>query len=249
MSTAPATPITPTPGIISAYLKAHERLLMFVLFIGLCGWGLQKYYDRASTAATTRATIAESKAAMADQAAATNAALLQQVIQQVQANNAALAAQNQALAQALSARQAAVIIQQKTDTTLPPTALASRIATLSGAPPAEVTIDGANIALAHNAAVAVAQTLEVVPVLKQNLADETTIAENTQKEVDEDNSLMSDYGTQITDLKVARTADAAACKTEVAQVKADSKKNSIKWFKRGFIVGFLGGLWAGHAGL
>ncbi len=48
---------------------------------------------------------------------------------------------------------------------------------------------------------------------------------------------MQDYGKQITDLNAARTADAAASKAEIAQVKAEGKKNNIKWFKRGLYAG------------
>ena len=140
-------------------------------------------------------------------------------------------------------------MQQKTDATLPPTAIAQKIATLSGAPPAEVTIDGDNVRLGRNASVAVAQTLELVPVLQANLKDETTIAQNTQTSLDNANGVIFKQGGVITDLNAARVADGAKCTADLNQVKADAKKNNFKWFKRGFIVGFLGGLYAHTLGL
>ncbi len=231
------TPLAPCAPA-QTWLQRHERLIIVLLVVMLGGWFVQRHYDRAAAAATTRATIAEAKAATADSVAAQSAATLQQAMQQVQAVNATLTAQNAVLAQLITSRQAAVVVQQKTDATLPPSALASRIATLASAPPAEVTLDGANINLGRNAAVDVAQTLELVPVLQANLASETEVAKNLQTEINEDNLLMQDYGKQITDLSAARTADAAASKAEIAQVKAEAKKNNIKWFKRGLYVGF-----------
>lgn len=253
MSTAT---VTPAPAVVItplSWFQKHERLLIVLMIVCLGAWLIQRHYNVAAQDATTRATIAEAKAASADTSAAQSAVVLQQAIQQVNVENATLAAQNAALAQALTARQTATVVQQRTDSALTQSALSSRIATLSSAPPAEVTFDDANVRLGRNAAVAVAQSLELVPTLQANLADETNIAKNTQSELDGANGLIIKQSTDITALGIARTADAVSCQAELKQVKAASRANSMKWFKRGFITGnvtgFLGGLWAAAHGL
>src|SRR5208337_4183891 len=40
-----------------------------------------------------------------------------------------------------------------------------------------------------------------------------------------------------------------ACVAQVAAIKADARKGKAKWFKLGFLGGFLTGLYAGHVGL
>jgi hypothetical protein len=232
-----------------AWLRAHERIVIVAMVIALSAWGLQKWDNHAAAAADTRAAIADAHAADVDKTAAQSVAILQQALAEKNATNALLAQENAALASAISSRQTTVIVQQKTDATLPPTALAQKIATLSGAPPAEVTIDGDAVRLGRNASVSVAQTLELVPVLQANLKDETTIAQNTQTSLDNANSIISQVDGVITDLNAVHAADSAKCTADLNQVKADAKKNNFKWFKRGFIVGFLGGLYAHALGL
>jgi DNA primase len=259
MSSAAVPPVVETkiatlavpvaPGIVSAYLKAHERLIIVVLFFGLLGWGIQKWDNHAAAAADTRATIADAHAATTDKTAAQSLAILQQALAEKNATNQMLAQQNAALAAAITSRQSAVVVQQKTDSSLAPSALATHIAALSGVVPAEVVFDGVNIDLSKNAALAVAQSLEVVPELQANLQDETTIAKNTQTELDGANSLVVTQGTAITALNSARAADAAACDADKKKITADARKQNMKWFRRGIFVGFFGGLYAHTLGL
>jgi hypothetical protein len=242
ISTPAAAPVV-TP---LSWLQKHERIVIAAMVIALGAWLVQRHYNVAAQDATTRATIAEAKAATADSTAAQSAATLQQAIAAVQANNATLVAQNQALAQLVASRQTAVVVQQHTDSTLSQSALSTKIAALASAPPAEVTFDDTNIRLGRNAAVDVVQTLELVQPLQASLADETTIAKNTQTELDGANKIIADQGTDIVNLSTARTADAAACQAELKQEKADAKKNNIKWFRRGVYVGFVGGFIVGE---
>ena len=247
-----STPAIPQPAkteIISAYLKTHERLIIVALAIALSAWGLSKYYDRAATLADARAVIADAHAAIVDKTAAQSLATLQLALAEKDATNLMLAQQNAALAAAITSRQTAVVVQQKKDATLPPTDLALKITALADAPPAEVTVEGDSIRLGRNASVSVAQALEVAPVLQASLNDETTIAKNTQVELDAANGFIVKQGGVITDLNTARTADGAKCTADLKQVTADAKKQNMKWFKRGIFVGFFGGLYAHTLGL
>jgi len=246
--TVPVVKITTPPtelGIVSAYLKAHERLIIVALVIALSAWGLQKWDNHAAAAADTRAAIADANAATTDKTAAQSLAILQQALAEKNATNQILAQQNAALAAAITSRQAAVVVQQKTDTTLEPSALASRIATLSSAPPAEVTLEGVNINLGHNAALAVVQSLEVIPVLQANVKDETDIAKNLQTELNNANGLLTTQGTAIMNLNTARTADAAACVADKNKAVAAVKKSRWHWVERAAEIGLVVGIWAG----
>jgi hypothetical protein len=91
--------------------------------------------------------------------------------------------------------------------------------------------------------------LESVPVLTANLADETKVAGNYQAELEKSDLLTADLNIQVTGLNTQLTAQTKACVAQVTAVKAEGKKNSVKWFKRGFLVGFVAGLFGGHSGL
>src|SRR5208337_3272321 len=248
-------PVPATPSVITkventiksefSWLQKHERLLIVAMVLIFGYVGINHYLNNAAAKAEIRATVAEAKAATSDDAAVKAASAVAQIQQQYQV----LATHDQALiaslAQAAVARQATTVAQQKTDTTLAPSALASRIATLSSAPPAEVTLSGDSINLGRNAAVAVAQTLELVPELRADLKDETSIATATQAQLTSANGVIAAQGIQITALNIARTADAGACKADLAQVKSDAHKQNMTWFKRGLKIGGVGGFIAG----
>jgi len=91
--------------------------------------------------------------------------------------------------------------------------------------------------------------MEQVPILQGNLADETQIAQNYQQEVQKSDLLNADLNAQVTGLQKENTDLVAKDKADVAQAKAEGRKGKIKYFKIGFVTGFLAGLWGGHAGL
>jgi hypothetical protein len=91
--------------------------------------------------------------------------------------------------------------------------------------------------------------LESVPVLTANLADQTKIAQNYQDELQKSDVLANNLNAQITGLNTLVTDNAKACTAQVAAVKADARKGKIKMFKWGFGLGFIAGLFGGHAGL
>lgn len=132
----------------------------------------------------------------------------------------ALASQNQTLTNALAA-------QKKIDSSLTPSQLGERVATLTDVPKNEVTpLENGHFDLTSNAVLQAALKLEEVPVLTQQLANETQ-------------SLDLEKQAHNSDV-VAGNAALAACKTDVAKVTADARKSKWKWFAAGVVIGFLG---------
>jgi hypothetical protein len=258
-ATPAAAPAKPVPADTSffavekTWLQKHERLLIVAMLIAASYFGLNHYLDNAASKAETRAKIAESATAQANASLAASTATAAQVAQMYQAMNQALSAQNASLAAALVQRQAATVAQQKTDATLPLIDLATRLQVLGTAPTGSVTVLADKIALTQPAAVAVTQTLEIIPELKANLADETALAAAESNAKAEGDKVIFAKEDELSKLALARTADQSQCTADKKALKAEAHKNSMKWFKRGFITGnitgFLGGLYAGHLGL
>jgi len=241
-----SAPVLNIPTV--SWLKQHELLLIVLMAVLLAGWGLQKHYDHAAVAAESRAQIAESAKAAADDAAAKQTALVVQLTQQQQVFEAQQTAIIASLAQAITARQSATVVQQKKDAILPAPDLAKRWAQL---------VTGAYVGVAPNgdldlpladARLTVAQ-LELVPTLQENLKDETAIAVSTQAQLDAADTLVASQAAQITALQGKIVADDKANKAAMDVVVADAKKSHWRYFKYGFITGFVAGLWGGHAGL
>ena len=170
-----------------------------------------------------------------------------QVIAQSQDMVKTLTAQTNALAAVATQRQAAVVVQKDVDAHLAPSALAQRLETLGNAPTASVSVLGNKIELTQEAAVDITQTLESLPVLQADLKDETALAVATAAAKAQADKVIDAQATQIIDLNTARVKDAKAASDELASVKAQGRKNSAKWFKRGFGLGFIAGIFAGHA--
>jgi hypothetical protein len=242
-----------TPAMTHTWFQKHERLLIVFMALVLGGFclqsGMTKYFDSRAEKAEARAVLAEQAKTQADANAAASLAQTAQVAAQYQAMAQADKALIASLAQAVAQRQAVVVAQQGKDATLPLTELATRLQALGNAPPGSVTIPATpanSVNLTQPAAVAVTQTLELVPVLQADLKDETTIASTTQGELNKANELIASQGITITDLGVKIVKDDAACTADKNVLKADAKKNNIKWFKRGLYVGFAGGFIIGE---
>ena len=226
------------------WLLAHERLIIVALVLAVGAFGISKYFDVSAARADARAVAAQQQAV--DAKANTAAATLQasQTASQYQAMVEALTRENAALALAVTSRN--TVLQQNTakKETAPLPELMSRWNTLAGT---DVTVKGADAIVSDTSSRKTVNLLEQVPVLQANLTDETTIAANRQAELEKSDVLANNLNVEIGALNNQLTADAKACTLNIAAVKADGKKNSVKWFKRGLIVGFLGGLFVGHA--
>lgn len=216
------------------FIKAHERLCLVAL-AGLVLWfGIGKIdtlianHDKANL---TQAQIADK--VQADKDATTAAVALQQaaefqkLAQQEAADKALLLQQNATLTAALAARQ-------KTDATLPPTELVARWNALV---PAGATVSPNGVNVTSNGAVTTVQELEKVPVLTQELANETKIAGDNAALLAARSTQVDTLNTLVNGLNTKATLDAKVCSDQIAVVKADARKSKRKWFIGGVITG------------
>ena len=219
------------------WIESHERLLL-VAVAGVVLWfgigrvdSLIARHDNANLQQAQVVAQAQSDktAAIAEQVAQ-QSAQYQALADKVQVQNAALVQANTELATALAK-------QQRTDASLPPTELVNRWSTL--VPQAKPTVTPSGVALDTPSAVATVQALEAVPVL-------TAQVSNTQKELDNAQSLVTAEGQQVTTLNTEvgslRTQlgdNQAVCQAQVAVVRAEARKSKRRWFLVGFVTGFV----------
>jgi hypothetical protein len=232
--------------IALSWLKTHERLIVVALALLAGSWGLNHFLNNAAAKAETRATIAEQALSAQKVQDAQNASQTASVLAQYQSMVTALSAQNASLAAAAASRQAILTKDKATDATLALPLLGSKLQTLGNAPEGTVSTTSNSVNLTQPGAVAVVQTLEELPVVKANLSDEVMVAANLQTEVSKSNAVIAAQDTQIAGLNLTSTEQDKTCKLEIAKVNADARKSKLKWFKWGFLTGFLSGAYVGH---
>lgn len=167
---------------------------------------------------SNRADRAESKA----DAAVATAQLLQQQNKDFQAS---VQAQLNSLAQANVSLSNALAAQKKKDAELSPTELGNRLALLAGVKAEEVQPTSTGFALTTNAVLQSALKLEEVPVLTEQLANQTK-------------SLDLEKQAHVKDNETCK-ATTDALQLEVKAAKADARKGKLKWFGIGYVAGFV----------
>ena len=217
---------------------------MAVLIIVLCGYGLTRYWDASAARAEAQASYAAQQLAEAKTNAAVLASQTAQVAQQYQAIIATLSAQNNALAASVAQRNTVLAKQQTSNAVLPLPDLIVRWNTLAGT---SVTVNGTTAVVSVQDSVRTVNLIEQVPVLQNNLADETKIAQNTGQELTSANLLTGKLNDQVNSLQTEITADDKACKAQVAAVKAVARRSKLRYFGWGYVAGFISGVFAGHA--
>jgi hypothetical protein len=213
-----------TISSLSAYVKLHERLIGLVLAAAVI-WGvsgkIESVVAKHDKSQETQAQIVANAQQSKDAALATQAA---QQAEQYKELSDKVAAQNDALVTAL-------VKQQHTDASLPPSDLIARWNTL--VPQAGATVTSTGVALPEAGAVATVQQLESVPVLTQQLANTNSLLGASQKQVVTLDQEVSGLNLQLVD-------NQKVC-TEELKVQADQyKKSRWHWFWAGMAAGFLG---------
>ena len=235
--TTTTTPTGTTVATTESWLKQHERIVILSLILLFCGWGLSKYYDVEAARADAKNVAAQQLLAQAKENSAAQAQATALVTQQYAALVQSLSMQNANLAASITQRTASQKAQTAVDVAATPSELTARWTAL--VPTVQALPNGNLISTNVQGVRDTVVQLESVPVLTQNLKDETTVAQNYQAEVQKSNELITDLNTQVAGLKTLGIDQTNACKTQVADVKAQARKGKVKWFKIGFVTGFL----------
>lgn len=221
-------PQVPNPTVIFAneltWLQKHERLLIIVFVLALGGWLGNKWMNVSAENA---------KSALAVQKAASDAAMSQaeMAAKTYQVAIDALGKQIAALDAAQTARNTVLVKKQAETKTLPPDQV---VAMWQGLIPGinkgsiTPTSDG-GYQVDGGPAIDTVNTLEEVPVLRANLADETKLAETTQTALTSCSALVDKQKTQIAE-------DQKTCEAETKSLKADARKSKRNWFIGGLVT-------------
>jgi hypothetical protein len=238
VSAAPVYPPTnPIPtNAVSAFLKHHETLLIivfgFLLFWFVSGRveNIIAAHDNANLTAV-RATLAAQVDADKKTAdlVAQQAADMKSLSAKVLAQDAVLAQANKALATALAQRQ-------QTNNTLTPSLLVSRWNWLIGSEIDIAVADTVKVSIAD--ARLTVNELERVPVLTEQLANETKVAENTTTLLTATTAQVDTLNVRVAGLLIESDGKDAVCKAEIKTVKDAATKSKRRWFVGGFIAGF-----------
>ena len=227
--------------------QKHEKIIIVFLVLFFGSLGLHHYLFNASAKAEARATLAENTLAAQKTLDTQQAQQTAQVTQQYQAMLALLTQQNQTLSQAIASRSAALPAQRQADSQLPLSDLTVKLQTLGNTPTGSVTNTATAVTLTQPATLAVVEQLETIPVLQGNFNDESKIADNEKVELATANTVIYTQSNQINGLQVTLKEADVACKAEVTAAKKRGRLQSFKWFIKGFFVGAVSGLYAGHA--
>jgi hypothetical protein len=219
------------------WIQRHERILIVALVLTFGSWFGNHWLNIKAAADNRAAIIAEKQ--LDDQKAkdAQLAAQLAQLGQQYQVALRQLSAQNAQLTAAMTNRTVVLRQQQATDKTLPLPDLGKRWSDLADVPTTDITASTSGFTVSDTAARATVEKLESVPVLTQNLKDETTIADNRQSELDKANGLITGLNNQVTNLNMTIADDDKACTSKVSAVKSQARTEKRNWFLRGLAAG------------
>lgn len=243
METTP-TPMPAAPS--QTWLQKHERMVICALVLMVTMFLGNKYIDSNAAKAQTQASVAAQLAAdakLSAQQAATQAAQTQA---QYQAMVTALTQQNATLAQAVTQRDSILGKQQAAVSTAPLTDVAQQWQTALGGS-GDVTPSTIGLNISDSGARKTLTQLLALPVVQADLADAKEITKNTQAELDGANKNLAAVNTQVSALNTQLKADDVACKASIVALKAEGRKGKVKFFKIGFVTGFIAGLWAGHS--
>jgi len=228
-----------------SWLKQHEKIVILFLILAVGAFGISKFFDVDAARKDAKYVAAEQIVANDQKNSAAAATATAQMQSQYTALVQALATQNAALSASIAQRTASQKAQVVQDSTLPLPGLAARWNQLL--PTVTPTVTPTGVILNEQGVRDTVSQLELVPALEGNLADETKIAYGYQQEAEKADALVNVQNSQIAGLNTQIADSTKACTAQVAAVKAEGHKNSVKWFKRGFGLGFIAGIFAGHA--
>ena len=220
-----------------SWIQKHERVVIVALVLLVGGFLGNKAlnYDAslkdAKVAALTQVVSQDKQNAAALALASATAQQQYQVVLDT------VSKQNIALEASVAQMTAGLKAQQATDRALPLPAVASRIETLVPGAVGGITATTAGVVMNDTASHSVLTTLEEVPVLQDELKNETQVAVNTKSALDAASTVISDKTAQVAGLNKSLTDQQAH---EVAAVAAEKLKAKKAW-RSGFKWGFAAG--------
>lgn len=223
--------------MVVEFLKAHEKLIIVLVLAVAVFLGVGKVQD--IMAAHDNSVLAQQKL-ITDAQVKQNAALAVQV-QQDQANLQALQTklenQNAQLVQANSTLAAALANRQRTDASLPLPELGQRWNQL--VPNAAPLAVPNGLQVSQAGAIATVSALEQIPVLQQQLSNETTQKQNDDAVITQQTTNIGDLTKQVGGLNLQIVDQTKQCTDQIAVVKAQAAKSKRRWFIIGYVAGFL----------
>ena len=236
--------------MLEKYLKffqAHERLFIItlVLTFALFGWNI--WLDKSATDAQNKAAVAQQIAQVQRES---DAKIATAVAQQTALFNQAEARYEQEIASlvdAVASRDAASNkqikqVQQSTTTQQAVADLNDVYRTL----PSPLTVgEAASVPLPDLQAFTTAAIERDTAVADLN--DTRTQLDSTKTQLDSSITLNGSLQGQVQGLQTQIKKNDDAAKQELKACQAEARKGKMTWFKRGFIVGFVAGLWTGHS--
>lgn len=224
-------------GVITRFLKAHERLIIVLSIVAALWVAYGKYADILSLRANQK--YQTDKAALVLQQQATAA-----VQKQVAADEAQYAdlvqkfeKQNSQLETLILQRDAAAKQQQTVDKSLDVTQSAARLTTQTGAQAGEVTAYGNTVVLdlpvTHTIVADLDKLMDVQADLtdtKTELTNQIQLTQASQTNVIGEQKVNAGLTTELID-------ETKACNAQVSAVKASARKSKRNWFLRGLAIG------------
>jgi len=215
--------MTATTTTISSLLKAHERLILVLVALGISFFAYGKYLSMRANADSLKFQQAEAtlnaQVKINEQQAIQNAAL----VKDLEAKDASLVAANTSLV----SKQTAQIKQVESDTLIQVAAEWQRLTSPSGG---QVVATPTGATVNADAARQAVEALDTNIELKAELTNETQVVVNLQKIVDAQQI-------QIVGLKVQIGDATAACNAQVKSLKAGAAKSKRNAFLHGLEMG------------
>lgn len=255
MST-PATPLAELESKIGLWLNPLHIMLLVLLTFSLLG-GVYLYEDRRAEVADANAKAQAQVVTALKEAAITSAAQNAALQLKTDATLEAMKLANQQLVTANNQLQSSntqlilkLTAQQKTDATLPPSGQAQRWEGL--VPTAKVSVTPTGFAVDAVGGLATLQSLEEIPVDRQRIANLGEALSNDEKQILND-------AVSLKAEQAAHQSDVANDKKQLAESQGETKKvnddftaykhkarrNYIRAFFAGVVVGLVGGHAAG----
>ena len=241
---------------IGVWLNPTHIVLCVMLLFALLG-GVYLFESKRADVAEAKAEAATLVAKAAQEAGAS--AVIQNAAQQekdkeieaaMSAANSQLITANQQLQASNASLVSRLVTQQKTDTALPPSGQALRIEQLE--PRATVTPIAGGFTLDGPGGLAILQDLEELPVDRAQIANLNTEVANEKQEIANDGiSLAAEKSAHAGDVATGKQQLVAALDTNKATLaefnayKKKSRRNVIRAFFIGVVVGVVGGHAAG----